>query len=34
MSAARLAIPEFPQVLFFVGLTTLMKMDEQWIISG
>lgn len=33
-SAARLAIPEFPKEFFFEGLTTLLKMDKEWIKSG
>lgn len=33
-SAARLAIPEFPKEFFFEGLTTLLKMDSQWIKPG
>ncbi|MEZ4856379.1 MAG: branched-chain amino acid aminotransferase [Gelidibacter sp.] len=33
-SAARLAIPEFPKDYFFEGLTTLLKIDSNWIKSG
>jgi branched-chain amino acid aminotransferase len=33
-SAARLAIPEFPKEFFFEGLTTLLKLDKNWIKSG
>ncbi len=33
-SAARLAIPEFPQDFFFEGLTELIKIDKEWIKSG
>lgn len=33
-SAARLAIPEFPENYFFDGLNTLLKMDSDWIKSG
>lgn len=33
-SAKRLAIPEFPKDLFFEALTTLVKMDQQWIPKG
>ncbi|TYB79544.1 branched-chain amino acid aminotransferase [Bizionia myxarmorum] len=34
ISAARLAIPEFPKDYFMEGLTTLMKMDKDWIKPG
>jgi branched-chain amino acid aminotransferase len=33
-SAVRLAIPEFPKEFFIEGLTTLLKMDHNWIKSG
>lgn len=33
-SAARLAMPEFPQEFFFEGLTELLKLDKDWIKSG
>ncbi len=33
-SAARLAIPEFPEDIFFEALTTLVKMDSQWVKAG
>jgi branched-chain amino acid aminotransferase len=33
-SAKRLAIPEFPEDLFFEGLETLLKLDKAWIKSG
>lgn len=33
-SAKRLAIPEFPEEYFFEGLTTLLKLDKEWIKSG
>lgn len=33
-SAARLAIPEFPKDYFFEGLTTLLKLDKEWVKSG
>ncbi|EGV42970.1 branched-chain amino acid aminotransferase [Bizionia argentinensis JUB59] len=34
ISAARLAIPEFPKDYFMKGLTTLIEMDKDWIKSG
>ena len=34
ISAARLAMPEFPKDYFFKGLETLLKMDKDWIKSG
>ncbi|MFD2550278.1 branched-chain amino acid aminotransferase [Bizionia sediminis] len=34
ISAARLAMPEFPKEYFMEGLTTLMKMDKDWIKPG
>lgn len=34
ISAARLAIPEFPKEYFMKGLTTLMDMDKEWIKPG
>ncbi len=34
ISAARLAIPEFPKAYFFEGLKTLLKLDNEWIQSG
>src|SRR5690554_535338 len=33
-SAARLAIPEFPENLFFEALTTLVRMDRDWVRPG
>lgn len=33
-SAARLAIPEFPEALFFEALTTLVRMDKEWVRPG
>jgi len=33
-SAARLAIPEFPEDYFFEGLETLLKLDKEWIKTG
>jgi branched-chain amino acid aminotransferase len=33
-SAARLAIPEFPESYFFDGLETLLKLDKDWIKPG
>lgn len=33
-SAARLAIPEFPEGYFFKGLETLLKLDRDWIKPG
>ncbi len=33
-SSVRLAIPEFPREFFFEGLTTLVKMDQDWIKPG
>ncbi len=33
-SAARLAMPEFPEDFFFNGLETLLKLDKEWIKSG
>ena len=33
-SAARLAIPEFPENYFFDGMNTLLKMDSDWIKPG
>ncbi len=32
-SSVRLAIPEFPKELFFEALTTLLKMDREWVPS-
>ena len=34
ISAARLAIPEFPQDYFFNGLKTLLELDEAWVKKG
>jgi branched-chain amino acid aminotransferase len=34
ISAARLAMPEFPKDFFFEGLEKLMAMDEKWIMKG
>ena len=34
ISAARLAMPEFPKNFFFEGLEKLMAMDEKWIMKG
>lgn len=34
ISAARLAMPEFPKDYFFKGLETLLKLDSNWIKSG
>lgn len=33
-SAKRLAIPEFPKEYFFEGLSTLLKLDTNWIKKG
>ena len=33
-SAKRMAIPEFPKDYFFEGLTTLLKLDKDWIKKG
>lgn len=33
-SSARLAIPEFPEDIFFEALTTLVRMDKEWVKSG
>src|SRR5690554_728118 len=33
-SSARLAIPEFPEDLFFEALTTLVRMDREWVKTG
>lgn len=33
-SAARLAMPEFPQEYFMKGLTTLLQMDSAWVKPG
>ena len=33
-SSVRLAMPKFPEELFFRGLNTLLKMDAQWIKPG
>ena len=33
-SAARLAMPEFPESYFFEGLETLLKLDSAWIKPG
>lgn len=33
-SAARLAIPEFPEDLFFEALTTMVRLDENWVKKG
>ena len=33
-SSVRLAMPKFPEKLFFEGLNTLLKMDAQWIKPG
>lgn len=33
-SAARLAMPEFPEDYFFKGLETLLNLDKEWIKSG
>ncbi len=33
-SAARLAIPEFPEDLFFEALTKLVSMDREWVRKG
>ena len=33
-SAARLAIPEFPEEYFFDGLNTLLNLDREWIKPG
>ncbi|MCK5400781.1 MAG: branched-chain amino acid aminotransferase [Flavobacteriaceae bacterium] len=33
-SAARLAIPEFPEDYFFEGLKELLKLDREWIKKG
>ncbi|WP_422105369.1 branched-chain amino acid aminotransferase [Winogradskyella sp.] len=34
ISAARLAMPEFPESYFFDGLETLLKLDSAWIKPG
>ena len=34
ISAARLAIPEFPKPYFFNGLETLLKLDASWVKKG
>jgi branched-chain amino acid aminotransferase len=34
ISAARLAMPEFPKDFFFEGLEKLLAMDEKWIMKG
>ncbi|MCG2420025.1 branched-chain amino acid aminotransferase [Aequorivita sp. F47161] len=33
-SSVRMAIPEFPKDIFFEALTTLVKMDKEWIQTG
>lgn len=33
-SSKRLAIPEFPEDIFFEGLTELLKLDSDWIQKG
>ena len=33
-SSVRLAMPKFPEELFFEGFNTLLKMDAQWIKTG
>lgn len=33
-SSVRLAMPEFPRALFFEALTTLVKMDQEWVMPG
>ncbi len=33
-SCVRLAMPEFPRDVFFEALTTLLKMDKEWVIPG
>lgn len=33
-SSARLAIPEFPEDIFFEALTTLVRMDQEWVKTG
>lgn len=33
-SSARMAIPEFPREIFFEALTTLVKMDSEWVRPG
>lgn len=33
-SSVRLAIPEFPEDIFFEALTTLVKMDQEWVKPG
>lgn len=33
-SSKRMAIPEFPKEYFFEGLTTLLRMDREWIKKG
>ena len=33
-SAERLAIPEFPEALFFEALKTLVDIDRDWVKSG
>lgn len=34
ISSARLAMPEFPEEYFFEGLSTLLKLDKDWIKPG
>ena len=34
ISAARLAIPEFPKDYFFNGLKTLLQLDKAWVKKG
>ncbi len=34
ISSKRMAIPEFPKDMFFEALTTLVKMDKEWIKPG
>ena len=33
-SSKRMAIPEFPKDIFFEALTTLVKMDKEWVKPG
>ncbi|MGO3181817.1 MAG: branched-chain amino acid aminotransferase [Aequorivita sp.] len=33
-SSARMAIPEFPREIFFEALTTMVKMDKEWVRPG
>lgn len=33
-SSKRMAIPEFPEDIFFEGLTTLLNLDKEWIKPG